>query len=85
MTQGLTPHCFIVQLCGTDLFASFGWAEAGLERLAKGHPVKVQIANHLRTQTTMTWTWIAAHLKMAAPGYAANLCRNQRQPAIVRH
>lgn len=53
-----------------------GWTEENLECLAKGHPVKIEMAKHLRTQTTMTWRWIAAHLKMGAPEYAANVCRN---------
>jgi len=54
-----------------------GWTQVDLDRSAKSHPVKVEIAKRLRAETIMTWAWIAEHLKMGASGYAANACRNQ--------
>jgi putative transposase len=54
-----------------------GWVQGDLERLAKGHPAKIEIARRLRAQTIMTWAWIAEHLRMGSPAHAANVCRNQ--------
>ena len=38
---------------------------------------KIKIARRLRSETTMTWGWIAAHLHMGSVGYAAQ-CLRQR-------
>jgi hypothetical protein len=54
-----------------------GWTQADLERLAKGHLAKMEIAKRLRAETIMTWVWIPEHLKMGSPAHAANVCRNQ--------
>jgi REP element-mobilizing transposase RayT len=54
------------------------WTQVDLDASPKAHPVKVEIARRLRSETTMTWAWIALHLRMGAPGYAANACRNHR-------
>jgi REP element-mobilizing transposase RayT len=54
-----------------------GWVEAKLQQLAKGDAEKIKIAWRLRSETTMTWGWIAAHLHMGSVGYAAQ-CLRQR-------
>jgi hypothetical protein len=61
-----------------------GWTAEHLERLAKGHPAKIEIAKRLRCETTMTWSWIAQHLRMGTPASAANACRKLQQYANVR-
>jgi hypothetical protein len=38
----------------------------------------VKIALHLRTETTMTWDWIAQRLAMGEGAYAANSVRAAR-------
>ena len=48
-----------------------GWEGAKLQQLAKGDAEKIKIARRLRSETTMTWGWIAAHLHMGSVGYAA--------------
>jgi hypothetical protein len=52
-----------------------GWNMEDLVSRRKADEQKVQIARRLRSETTMTWAWIAAHLRMGAPGYAANRLR----------
>ena len=42
-------------------------------------PTPLGAAKRLRTETTMTWGWIAQHLKTGAPGYLANCLRSQTQ------
>jgi len=54
-----------------------GWVAAKLQNLAKRDAEKIKIAGRLRRETTMTWSWIAAHLHMGAVGYAAQ-CLRQR-------
>ena len=49
-------------------------AEALAER-KKGDRQKVRLAIRLRRETTMSWGWIAEHLAMGAPAYAANCVR----------
>ncbi len=51
------------------------WSEEDLALNAKGSAVKAAIARLLRRETTMTYKWIAARLKMGAPGSLANLLR----------
>ena len=41
----------------------------------KGDGAKVKVASELRSQTTMTWAWIAQQLSMGSGGYAANCVR----------
>lgn len=50
-----------------------------LKHLRKGDPSKIKIACRLRSETTMTWAWIANHLAMGAPGSVANLLRKNRK------
>ena len=52
-----------------------GWDEEQLDHRPKADPEKLRIAKRLRTETTVTWKWIAQHLRMGAPGYAANSLR----------
>jgi len=54
-----------------------GWEAAKLQQLAKGDAEKIRIARRLRSETTMTWSWIAAHLHMGAVGYAAQCVRER--------
>jgi REP-associated tyrosine transposase len=55
------------------------WADAELERRAKGDDEKVKIARRLRTETTMTLKWIAQRLKMGTGGHVAHCLRNGRR------
>lgn len=52
-----------------------GWDEVELARRRKADREKVEIAERLRQETTMTWAWIAGHLRMGTAGYAANSLR----------
>jgi putative transposase len=54
-----------------------GWDSENLKQLAKGDAEKIEIARRLRSETTMTWSWIAAHLHMGAVGYAAQCLRER--------
>ncbi len=54
------------------------WREADLAERRKGDEVKVQIAARLRTQTTMSWKWIAQRLRMGHWRSAANAVRSAR-------
>ena len=55
--------------------ARLGWNVAELQRRRKGDGQMVAVAQRLRSETTMTWAWIAARLHMGAAGYAANCLR----------
>jgi hypothetical protein len=52
-----------------------GWDEQELARLRKADRKKLEIARRLRSETTMTWAWIASHLQMGTAGNAANALR----------
>ena len=49
------------------------WTEDHLKRERKGHPVKVRLAQELRSRTTLTVRQIAARLRMGTRNYAAQL------------
>lgn len=53
-----------------------GWDEAELERRRKGDEQKIQMAQRLRKETTMTWDWIADQLHMGVGASVANRLRN---------
>ena len=53
-----------------------GWGMDQLEQRRKSDRQKIQIAQRLRSETTMTWDWIARQLHMGAAGYAANCLRS---------
>jgi REP element-mobilizing transposase RayT len=55
-----------------------GLGRGDLSRRRKGDPEKVEIAKRLRSETTMTWAWIAQRLGMGNPGYAANCLQRQK-------
>jgi hypothetical protein len=52
-----------------------GWDGAELKRRKKSDKAKVQIAQRLRRETTVTSDWIAPGLVMGAGGYAASCVR----------
>ncbi|HEV2210321.1 MAG TPA: hypothetical protein VG167_16210 [Verrucomicrobiae bacterium] len=54
-----------------------GWRDAELDRRHKADVEKLKIARRLRTETTMTLSWIAQGLKMGAAGSLANCLRAQ--------
>jgi len=54
------------------------WREADLVERRKGDEVKVQMAARLRTETTMSWKWIAQRLRMGHWRSAANAVRSAR-------
>jgi len=63
------------------------WKREDLMARRKGDLEKVKMARRLRTETTMTWTWIAERLAMGAAGYAAYCLRelnSGRKYAIMR-
>ena len=55
------------------------WDEAELEKRAKGDAQKVAIAVRLRAESAVTVQWIAARLRMGAPGYVHHLLHRQRK------
>ncbi len=62
------------RLIGTMLRKA-GWTESELGRRRKGDPRKVRMAMRLRTETTMTWSWIAERLGMGHWRTARNATR----------
>ena len=52
------------------------WDEAELKRRKKNAPIKAEIAQRLRRETTATWDWIARGLIMGASGYTAHCVRS---------
>jgi putative transposase len=56
----------------------FGWDQNELEQRLKADPGKIEIARRLRAESTVTWAWIVKHLRMGAPGYAANCLRSPK-------
>jgi hypothetical protein len=56
------------------------WSEADLERRRKGDKGKVEIAERLRKETTMTLKWIATRLQMGAWTHVAN-CLARKHPS----
>jgi len=61
------------------MLAEAGWQESDLEERAKGDTTKARMAARLRTETTMTWGWIAKELSMGHWRTAANAVRSARQ------
>jgi hypothetical protein len=51
------------------------WGEEELGRRRKSDVEKIQMAGRLRTETTMSWGWIARRLAMGTAGYAADCLR----------
>jgi REP element-mobilizing transposase RayT len=56
-----------------EALAKVRWREIDLARQPKGHRVKMQIAQRLRSETPMNRQWIANRLKMGSPSYVSNL------------
>ena len=54
-----------------------GWNAQELARRPKSNEDKIKMAHRLRSETTMTWAWIASHVQMGTAGYAANSLRPQ--------
>src|SRR3954469_189917 len=50
-----------------------GWREKELGVRRKGDPGKVRLAQHLRTETTMSLAWIAERLQMGVHGHVSHL------------
>jgi REP element-mobilizing transposase RayT len=63
----------------TEKLSSVGWNRERLNREHKGHPVKVQLAQKLRNETTLSMKWIAAELSMGSWGYLNQLLRKTRR------
>jgi len=53
-----------------------GWDAAELERRRKSDQQKIQMAQRLRKETTMTWSWIADQLHMGVGASVVNRLRN---------
>jgi hypothetical protein len=54
------------------------WSVADLSQCRKGDSEKVAIARRLRTETTMSWKWIAQNLIMGSAQYAANCVQQNK-------
>ncbi len=50
-----------------------------LASLTKGDKLKVELAMKLRTETTVTYQWIANRLAMGSRSYVQNLVYGQRR------
>jgi hypothetical protein len=50
-----------------------GWGQSQLKQRRKGDPAKIQMALHLRQETTMTLGWIAEQLHMGTKTHLAHL------------
>jgi len=59
----------------TEMLAKAGWKRQDLDRRPKGDRQKARMAARLRTETTVTWRWIAEHMAMGAWRTAANAVR----------
>jgi putative transposase len=55
-----------------------GWTAQALEQLRKADPEKLKIARRLRTETTVTFKWIAQRLSMGVPGYVSDCLRTTK-------
>lgn len=55
-----------------------GWDVRELAGRRKGDAVKLTIARRLRSETTMTWAWIARRPSMGAAGSVANRLRTTK-------
>jgi hypothetical protein len=55
-----------------------GWQQTDLRELPKGDQGKARMAARLRTETTMTWPWIAQQLEMGHWRTAANAVNQER-------
>ena len=62
-----------------EMLRSAGWKTSELQARRKGDPIKVQIAERLRRETTMTWKWIAERLEMGHWRSVANAVRLRRR------
>jgi len=49
-----------------------GWEAEKLDSTPKGHKVKVRVAMRLREETTVSYEWIAARLRMGSRSNASN-------------
>jgi REP element-mobilizing transposase RayT len=58
-----------------EMLDKAGWTEKDLERRPKGDGKKAKMAARLRSETTMTWRWIAERLAMGHWRTAANAVR----------
>ncbi|MEO6871390.1 MAG: hypothetical protein ABI233_04120, partial [Chthoniobacterales bacterium] len=56
-----------------EALAVVRWREVDLALQPKGHPVKVELARQLRSQTPMSRRWIAERLRMGSVSYVSNL------------
>ena len=56
-----------------------GWTELELIHRPKGHPGKVELAQQLRSQTTMPIAWVAERLSMGSRGYLTWLLQRHKQ------
>lgn len=61
-----------------ESLAALGWSEEDLARRRKADGGKVKLAGLLRSQTPMTWAWIAQRLQMGSASYVARLLASAR-------
>jgi putative transposase len=62
-----------------EMLQSAAWKTSELKTRRKGHPLKVELAERLRRETTMTWKWIAERLEMGHWRSVANAVRLRRR------
>jgi hypothetical protein len=58
------------------------WTETNLAIARKGDPDKIEIAQRLHRQTTMTLTWIANRLQMGTRTHLDHLLNRQNRQSI---
>ncbi|MHB8520499.1 MAG: transposase [Limisphaerales bacterium] len=61
-----------------QLLKKRGWTESDLATRRKGDRTKVRLATHLRSETTMSWKWIAERLSMGHWRSAATCVRSAK-------
>ena len=72
---GPTPLRFKAQRLLSQQLKRWGLKPTELQLRPKGDEAKVKVAAQLRSQTTMSWAWIAQELAMGSGGYVANCVR----------
>lgn len=68
----------------TEGLKKAGWDSERLKSERKSHPVKVELAEQLRRETTMTLSWIAERLFMGTWTHVSNLLRPSLKRKCVK-
>jgi ATP-dependent protease ClpP protease subunit len=78
-SAGATSRCSSVEQQAetmlSQMLQALSWTEQELSERRKGDKEKVRMASKLRSQTTVSWKWIAEKLRMGHWRSAANAVR----------